>query len=70
MQTVGNRSPFGRIGQRFNYDQLRAFVIAAMQFGINGAGKGFGIVRNDTHAGEAVSRGNVRVGHDVAFADC
>ena len=65
-EAVGDGGPFGGVGGRFNDDQSGAGGIAAIELGVEGAGKGFGIVRDDIDGAEAASLGDGGVGDDKA----
>jgi len=64
-QTIRNGSPFMGFGEGFDDYEVRAGFVALMQLGINSAGEGIGIVRDDGNAAKSGSRRNAGVGDNV-----
>src|SRR5579859_7259992 len=56
VQTVGNRPPFGHVGQRFHDDQFRSGLVALMELAVQRASKGLRIVGDDRHASKTFAR--------------
>src|SRR5688572_3066639 len=71
VQPIRNRPPRRTGGHRFNHDQLRARLVASMQFGIERAGKCLRVVRDDADTADLRSQRNVGVrDHENAFERC
>ena len=63
MEAIGDGVPGGGVGDGFDEDGLGASFVAAVKFGVDGAGVGFGVVRDD--ADVPVVERDFRVGDDV-----
>ena len=64
-EAIGESLPGGGVGQGFHDDGGRACVVAAMEFCVEGAGEGLGVVGNDGDAVGAGAGGYATVGDDM-----
>src|SRR6266568_4795812 len=67
-QTIRNRPPFTGFRHGFHHDQLRARLVATMQFRVNRPSERLRIVRDDRDETKTPGRRDVRVRDDVTSA--
>lgn len=68
VEAVGDGVPLGAVWDGFDEDPLGAQVVAAVEFGVEGAGVSVGVVGDQADAGEAAGIGDAGVRDDVTAA--